>query len=185
MILKILAANAAVVLDRIFLLAEYSQSENIHLMLLSTCAEMCEQFTQPDLILQVEKNLAKCLHFSQACALYYEGGRLVQLDCIRSEKGMSFIREYIILPSQLGLTGACIADRKIVVSSYGRNDPRYCLTSDNVLRVKALDSLMVVPLIAKCNNESKKKEELVGVLHLINYKGDDIKSVKRVFFICD
>ena len=94
--------------------------------------------------------------------------------------------ENIELPTTIGLTGRVIKDQEIVTSIYGKSDAAFNMQVDNILRLNHLQNIMIIPLIMENSDsifKSNKEPELVGILHLINYKFGDITNIDYVILV--
>jgi hypothetical protein len=152
--------------------------------LLIFCNKICGVRDQKYLSITIEQSLADCLDFENACALFVQDKRLFTMRYFKNDYGEYLAEGFIELPSTVGLTGEAIKTKQKVCSVYGKNDTLYNSQVDNILKLKRIENLLVVPLyvskdVVICKAD-KKTPELVGVLHLINYKLGDIKKMEEV-----
>jgi hypothetical protein len=80
-------------------------------------------------------------------------------------------------PKSLGLTGIAIAKMQTLVSTFGSSETSYNPEIDNVARLKHVSNLLIIPLTVPGESNS---QELVGVLHLLNYSGMNITHADTV-----
>lgn len=184
MIMGLLCSHASVILHNLLHSFQLTLGQSLQNNLMNFCARICGERTQQNLSLIVEQDLPKCLDFESANVLYYEKKSLLALSCGRNEQGELIINDFVPVPL-LGLTGKCILEQKTIRSRYGKNDPLFCTQSDNALKLKAVNNIIVTPLFVNENSGrivsgDKVDDGLVGVLQLVNSKEEDIEKVNQV-----
>jgi len=182
--MRILCSYTGIILNNILHSFELAMEQSIQNNLMNFCAKICGERTQQNLSLAVGDDLPKCLGFESANILYYEKKILLALTCVKNEKGELIIDDFVPIPT-LGLTAKCILEQRTVRSRFGKNDPSYYVETDNALKLKTVNNIIVTPLFVnkscgKVINSEKGDDGLVGVLQLINSKEEDIEKVNQV-----
>ena len=142
--------------------------------MLKFCSQICGERSHQYLISTIEDTLPECLKFANVCALNFEKGKLFSLKRMMSDTGEILIQGITEFPLNIGITGKAIDERTIITSTYGKNDVNYHDQIDNVLKLKHLENIMVIPLLVDhrkgqiIHNETMEDNEVVGVLQLIN-----------------
>lgn len=167
MVAGILAAHAGAVITNFLDRLELEDKEVAQSGILKFCNEVCGERIHQYLANAVDKHLGECLNFSRACVLFLENDRLFTLK-IANEDLNTIETRVVEVPSGVGLTGRCIAEARVLASSYGKSDTSYSVHADNVLKLKDVENIVVVPLVEEAG---KKEAKVVGVLQLMNYKG--------------
>jgi len=128
----------------------------------------------------IEERLPSIFGFECACVLSFKNGKLYRLSKLAAD-GEELIKHLASIPFELGLTGKCIREGKVVVSPYGNKDPLFNFNADNLVNTKDFESIIIVPLISGniVKNFNKDVHGLIGVLQLINYKAN-IKHLNTV-----
>ena len=165
---------------------ELDAEEEMQAQLLKFCNKICGERAQQYLTVAIEKHLPNCLNFENACVLFFEQGKLFTTRCEKDDEERLLVQRFIELPRTLGLTGKCLQERAMVVSTYGKSDTLFNSQVDNILKLKRLENIMIIPLFVDHRNgrvlynDKSKDMELVGILHLINYKMGDITKIEEV-----
>lgn len=184
--LKILCAHAGVVIDRFLNSFELETEEEMQAQLLKFCNKICGERAQQHLTAAIENYLPGCLNFEHACALFCEQGKLFAIRCAKDDEEQLLAEGFTELPRTLGLTGKCLQERTSVVSADGKYDTLFNAQVDNVLKLKKLENIMIIPLFVDHRNgkvlynDKSETQELVGILHLINYKMGDVTKCDEV-----
>jgi len=182
--LSTIAACIGVTIDRILNTFKINKEQELQNNLLTFCNKICGVRDQKYLSIAIEESLADCLDFENACALFVQDKRLFTMRCFKNDYGEYLAEGFIELPSTVGLTGEAIKSKQKVCSVYGKNDALYNSQVDNILKLKRIENLLIIPLYI--GNEEvickadKRTPELVGVLHLMNYKLGDIRKMEKV-----
>ena len=187
LVMKTIGAYTGLVIDRIMNIYYLKNQQEVESKCLEFCNEICGVRDRKYLSISIEQKLANSLNFENACGLFYLDKRLFTMRCFQNIHG-EFISEVLIeIPSSIGLTGKAIKKHTKIFSTYGNADINFENHIDNVLKLKRIRNIVIIPLyigrgtLDSMNN--KKEPELVGVLHLINYKLDDIKTINEVLTI--
>lgn len=181
--LKILALYSSVVIEKYLHNFEIACERDNFLNILKFCNEVCGERSHQYLVTTIEDNLPQCLDFENICALNYEAGKLFSLKRVKSDTSEILIQGLTELPTAVGITGKALAERTIITSAYGKNDVNYNEQTDNVMKLKHLENIIVIPLLVDHNKgriiakDNSKELELVGVLQLINGDLSKLNSV--------
>jgi len=170
MIAGMLGSYTGTIINRFLNSYELRTKESTLANLLSFCDRICGERVYIFIVKAIENYLAEHLDFERATILSYDHDTLYAL-----KYDQYYIEEntFIEIPSDIGLTGRCIKTLKTIISSYGKNDTSYDSQADNVLKLYKMDNIVIVPLVPEYGDTlNTTKGQLVGVLHLINYKGD-------------
>lgn len=182
--MEVMCLCAGIAIDRILNTVEIKKEQELQDYLLQFCNKICGVRDQKYLSIAIEQSLAQCLDFESACALFVQDKRLFTMRCFKNDHGEYLAEGFIELPSTVGLTGEAIKKQQKVASAFGKNDALYNSQVDNILKLKRIENLLIVPLFvgdeAVICKADKKVPELVGVLHLVNYKCGDVKKVQEV-----
>lgn len=187
MIAGILAVYSAGIAHRFLESYELEANEQTLENLLKFCAKICGERVFPYFAKSIESNLGNYLNFEKASVLSLEEGHLFTFNNYEDEKG-NYMKE---LPLEIGLTGRCIAQGKIVISAYGKCDTFFNELVDNIIRMPNVRNVVIIPLFAIYGNNmtertmEKTKSKLVGVLQLFNCKGniEELQKVKSNYII--
>ena len=153
------------------------------LHLLKFCNEVCGERGHQYLVTKIEDNLAECLEFEKVCVLNYEGGRLFSLKRMKNDMGEILVQGLTELPLAVGITGKALTERATITSVYGKTDIFYDEQIDNILKLRHLENIMVIPLLVShrkgkiINYKDSTELELVGALQLIN---GDLNNINKV-----
>ena len=185
LIVRILCTYAGTIIDKFINSFELETEEEIQSHLLVFCGKICGERSQKFLSIAIEEYLASCINFEHACVLYFEQGKLFTIRYSRDEEDRPLAEGFTELPLKLGLTGKCLEERKTLISSNGRYDAHFISQVDNILKLKQLENIMMIPLFVdsrqgKVLGEKQDNSEFVGILHLMNYKLGDISKVDEV-----
>lgn len=176
-----LSVSVSISAQRILKQHHAFQKQFLHTSLFKLCKDICSTRSHSHLATTLERQLPSIFAFECACILSFKDGELYRTNRLTLESE-EVVRHLARVPLELGLTGKCVAEKRAVVSLYGSREPGFSSHADNVVNVKQLENMVVVPLISGCFAKAFHKEErnLVGVLQLINYKGN-IKLLDIVF----
>ena len=174
MILEIIAAHATNIIQRFIFNIESKAKEDLEMNILKFCNSICGERMYQNFAAGIGKHLPDCLNFEYANVLYYENKRLFTIN-YKTNDDDEISELFNELPKELGLTGKCLKEKHMIVSKYGRNDFYYNNQTDNIHKLKSIVNNVTIPLIIDKYHEnviSKDCNELIGILQLINYKGN-------------
>jgi len=172
--LKIINSIAGLVIENLLHFFDIEVRKNEQKGLLEFCNKICGERKQQYITQTIIEDLAPCLNFERACILNLESNKLFRLKLLTNDTDNILIDGIIELPLALGMTGEAISKRKVIISSFGKNDALYNEHIDNILKLRDINNIMIIPLIVE--------NIVIGVLQLINYLPGDIKIIKDVMF---
>lgn len=186
--LRILSAYVGVIIDSLVHTFEYENKGAMQANLLKFCCDISGERKQQYLISKIEEELGACLSFEAVSVLHFEDGKLFTLKKLRNDSNQLMICGFSELPLALGLTGKALREKQPVVSTRGSGDVHYDSKTDNLLKLKQLDNIMIVPLFVPRESGTvlvvkKEKLELVGALQLLNYLPGDITKANMVIHV--
>jgi transcriptional regulator with GAF, ATPase, and Fis domain len=157
-----------------------AKKKSTHDNLITLYKDISGQRSHCNLARTIEKRLPSIFDFECVCILSFKDGELYRLSKL-AEDSEELIKHLASIPFELGLTGKCIREGRIVVSSYGSKDPLFNCYVDNVVNTKQFENVVVVPLISGniVKKFNKDTHSLVGVLQFINYKAN-VKHLNTV-----
>jgi len=182
-VLRILSAYVGVLVDSFLHTLELESKGETQAGLLKFCSEISGERRQQYLINKIENELGGFLNFEGVSVLHFESGKLFTLQKLKSDSGRLIVDGFSELPLTLGLTGRALKEKKTIISCYSNNDITYDSKIDNILKLKQVNDMMVVPLFVSERSGSvlnKTNKELVGVLQLLNYLPGNITKINNV-----
>jgi len=176
MIASILAIQTSAIITNFLDRLELEDKETAQSEILRFCNKICGERIHQHLANAVDEYLGSCLNFEKACVLYMENDNLFSLK-IANEDTNEIETKVVEVPMDVGITGKCVNKSKMIISIYGKNDTYYNAYADNILKLKDIENIVVIPLFADYVHITSKKRDIkiVGVLQLINYKGNMAK----------
>ncbi|CDW90975.1 UNKNOWN [Stylonychia lemnae] len=168
------------IFEKLFFFKMYQYTRFQNIQMLNLCNNISQQKTHLKLQRSLRENLPSIFDFKQVNILFRDPFKLQNNSlCYLKEdtalndqfqRNQKYSDQVVRVPSDVGITGRAIKDKKCLLSVKGSYDNRFRFESDNPMDLTYIQNILIVPLFMNINGQ----EELMGVIQFFNKINQDL-----------